>query len=371
MVINVALSKTKARFSSPCGVGPGMLDWVKGDDVLGVVTCQGGSGSGGISQVVRNDERGVGEMTGVKGEGSIEAFADFDVDAEGAVLVAEGDDGDVAVDVVFDLDDLLLGGGDIGFVGDGEIAGDLLLDGDAGAGVLVGGGGAEADKAGIDAEAGDAKEAFEAAADLAGDGFGEEGGGAGGILGAAGAGGADGGFAGGLAEGEEGDDIAGGKGRIGAIGESELAGGTAEIEGDFILLNGGDGFDVEDGVDAEGVGKIEVAAIDGIAIAGELEIAGEDVNVAEENGVLPGAADAKLGFGFEFGAGPFDAGIGSGDAFDIELEVAEKGGAGGGGGEAFLGGDEHAGDFEALGESDAPDLDASGEEGGLRGAGEM
>src|SRR5579885_3471072 len=39
----------------------------------------------------------------------------------------------------------------------------------------------------------------------------------------------------GLAEGEEGDDIAGGKGRIGAIGESELAGGTAEIEGDFIL----------------------------------------------------------------------------------------------------------------------------------------
>ena len=39
----------------------------------------------------------------------IEALFDFYVDAEGAVLVAQGDYGDVAIHVVFDLNDLLLG----------------------------------------------------------------------------------------------------------------------------------------------------------------------------------------------------------------------------------------------------------------------
>jgi hypothetical protein len=39
----------------------------------------------------------------------IEALFDFYVDAEGAVLVAQGDYRDVAIHVVFDLNDLLLG----------------------------------------------------------------------------------------------------------------------------------------------------------------------------------------------------------------------------------------------------------------------
>ena len=57
-----------------------------------------------------------------------EAFFDFDVDAESAVVVAESDDRNVAVDVVFDLNNLLLGGADVADVGDGEIAGEGLLD---------------------------------------------------------------------------------------------------------------------------------------------------------------------------------------------------------------------------------------------------
>src|SRR4029077_329183 len=63
-----------------------------------------------------------------------EAFFDFYVDAEGAVVVAQGDDGDIAADVVLDLDNLLLRGADVADVGNGEVASDLLLDGDASGG---------------------------------------------------------------------------------------------------------------------------------------------------------------------------------------------------------------------------------------------
>src|ERR1700746_2182582 len=63
---------------------------------------------------------------------SIEALFDFYVYAEGAVLVAQGDHRDVAVYVVFDLNDLLLGGANVADVGDGDLAGALFFDGDAG-----------------------------------------------------------------------------------------------------------------------------------------------------------------------------------------------------------------------------------------------
>lgn len=38
-----------------------------------------------------------------------ETFFDFDVDTEGAVVIAQGYYGNVAIDVVLDLDDLFLG----------------------------------------------------------------------------------------------------------------------------------------------------------------------------------------------------------------------------------------------------------------------
>ena len=88
-------------------------------------------------------------------------------------MVAQSDYGDVTVYVVFDLDDLLLGGADVADVGDGEIAGDLLFYSDAGSGVLFRAGGSDFGEAGIDAKSGDAKELFESAADLTGNRFGE------------------------------------------------------------------------------------------------------------------------------------------------------------------------------------------------------
>src|SRR5258708_980131 len=260
-----------------------------------------------------------------------EAFFDFYVDAEGAVVVAEGDDGRSAVDVVLDLDNLLLGGADVADVGDGEVASDLLFDGDAGGGVLFGAAGGKFGKARADANAGNAEEAFEASTQLAGDSFGEQ-------LGSAGAGperagggaaAARGSFVAGLADGEERDDVIAGQRRIGAIGKREFVGGAAEIESDFVLLNGGGGFEIDFGVQLERIGKVQIAALHAITAAVKIEVAREHVNVAEQNRMLPGAARAEVGVGFELRVGPFHAGIGSGDGFHIELQIAQEIGTGG------------------------------------------
>ena len=68
---------------------------------------------------------------------ALEALFDFDVDAEGAVLVAQADDRDIAIHVVLHLNHLLLGRTHVGNIGDGEIVGDLLFDGDACGSVLL------------------------------------------------------------------------------------------------------------------------------------------------------------------------------------------------------------------------------------------
>src|SRR5260370_20129511 len=52
------------------------------------------------------------------------------VETNDSVLVAQRHDGNSPRDVVLHLDDLLAGNGDVGAVGQGEIAGHLLLDGD-------------------------------------------------------------------------------------------------------------------------------------------------------------------------------------------------------------------------------------------------
>ena len=67
----------------------------------------------------------------------LEARLADEVEAEGAVFVAQSDHGEVAVDGVFDLNHLVLRGGDVRNVGDYQAARDLLLDRDAGDGILL------------------------------------------------------------------------------------------------------------------------------------------------------------------------------------------------------------------------------------------
>src|SRR5439155_1324459 len=72
----------------------------------------------------------------------------------------------------------------------------------------------------------------------------------------------------------------------------------------------------------------------------------------------------------KFRAGPFHAGIGSGERFQVELQVAQIGGAGGRRGDSFLRRDQHARDLEALGERDALDRHPPGKHGGGGSAGQ-
>ena len=131
-------------------------------------------------------------------------------------------------------------------------------------------------------------------------------------------------FGAGLAEGEQRDDVVSRERRVGAVGQAELAGGSGEIQRDFVLLDRGGSFDVDHGVEAERVGEVDVAAGHFVGVAVKEEVARQHVDVAKDDRMFPGASDAEIGFGFEFGAGPLHAGVGCGDGFDVELKVAEE-----------------------------------------------
>src|SRR5438552_12057389 len=89
--------------------------------------------------------------------------ADADVEADDTVLVAGADHGNVPRKEVLPLNDLLRALRDIGAVGERDVVGELLLDGDlrtAGGGVGLGGQALR-----VDLDAADAKEFLHAAAE--------------------------------------------------------------------------------------------------------------------------------------------------------------------------------------------------------------
>ena len=165
---------------------------------------------------------------------------------------------------------------------------------------------------------------------------------------------------------QQGDDVVGRKGRIGAICQRELAGRTIEIQGDLILLNRGCCFHIQNRVKTEGIGEIQISAGNAVTVAREIQITRKDVDVSEENGMLPGSPHAQIRIGLEFRAGPFHARIGRREGFDVELQVAQVRRTGGRTADAFLGGDQHARDFQSLCESYALDGHAPGQQPGCR-----
>src|ERR1700687_1636093 len=80
-----------------------------------------------------------------------------------------------------------------------------------------------------------------------------------------------------------------------------------------------------------------------------------------------GAANAQVGFGFEFRAGPLHSSIGSRTDFDIELEVAKKGRTVA----SRVWGNQRARGVEALGEINAFHGNFSGKQAALQCAGKM
>src|SRR5882762_2382104 len=221
----------------------------------------------------------------------LKALLDLDVHTERAVLIAQPDNRNIAVQVVLHLDHLLLGGAHVGDIGYRQIAGNLLLHGHARPDVLPGSGGAKAGETGIDAETGDSKQTLHTAPLLAGTRFSEQ------SRGSAVAGRARlpsdasvyRGLRSRLAECQKGDDVVSGQRRIGAIRQAHLAGLAGEIEGDLVLLDVCGGFEVDHRVHAERVGEIQVAAGNFVTIIVKVEIARQNVDVSQENRVLGGA----------------------------------------------------------------------------------
>src|SRR5208282_3855271 len=80
------------------------------------------------SQVTRGVHRGTQRLNPWAGLFFTAAY--FKIEADHSVPVAQSYDGNISGQVVFQLDDLLIGNGDIGAVGQGDIAGHLLLDRD-------------------------------------------------------------------------------------------------------------------------------------------------------------------------------------------------------------------------------------------------
>ena len=170
----------------------------------------------------------------------------------------------MAVDGDFSLEELLAGGVDVGGVGEGDVAAELFLDDDAGGGVAEG-----AEVVGVDFDGACAEEFLDAAADGGVEGAAEQG-----IGGGIGEGlllllGVDALLIFSAAEGEQGDDVGLGERRIAAVGDGGLARGFLQAEGDVVILNAGGCAEVDDGLDAYGVGEGDVAALEIVAGSGD------------------------------------------------------------------------------------------------------
>ena len=85
------------------------------------------------------------------------------------------------------------------------------------------------------------------------------------------------------------------------------------------MLDRGGGFDVEHGIEAKRIREVQFAARELVLIAAEIHLAGEQMNVAEQDGAFPGAANAQAGVDLKIGTGPLHAGVGAGVSLKIEL----------------------------------------------------
>src|SRR5207302_7561426 len=260
---------------------------------------------------------------GSKQKASLEALFDFYVNAERAVLIAQAHDRDVPIHVVLHLNHLLLGRAYVRNVSDGEMAGALLLDGDARCGVLFRAGRTDFSGPGVHAEARDAKQPLQPTAQLAGNGFRENGGGAGRATWRSATAAVCRGFRRGLPKSQQSNDVIGGQRRVGAIREGELAGRTVEIQSDFILFDSSCRFHVQDGIEAERIGKVQISPGYEVPVAGEIQVTRKNMNMPEQDGMFPRSADTEISIGLEFRAGPFHAGIGRGERFHVELQITQ------------------------------------------------
>ena len=128
----------------------------------------------------------------------------------------------------------------------------------------------------------------------------------------------------GLPQRQQRDDIVARQWWIGAIGQREFAGRSVKVQRNLILLNRRAGFHVNHRVEAERIRKVDIAARNFVPVSVEQQISGEHVDVAQHDGMLPGAAHAQVRLRFQLRARPLHAGIRSGHRLNFELKIAQE-----------------------------------------------
>ena len=86
----------------------------------------------------------------------------------------------------------------------------------------------------------------------------------------------------------------------------------------------GGGLQIELGLDGNGIGERDIAALEGEASAVEGGLPFEDVDAAENGGTRSGAAQTEVGVAGEAGDGGTHLEFGRGLDVDIELDVIER-----------------------------------------------
>ena len=76
-----------------------------------------------------------------------------------------------------------------------------------------------------------------------------------------------------------------------------------QAEGDVVVLDAGGGVEVDGGLDADGVGEEDVAALQVVAGSGEDGAALGDGDAAEQRGRGEGAAEAEIDVAGQLGVG--------------------------------------------------------------------
>ncbi len=130
----------------------------------------------------------------------------------------------------------------------------------------------------------------------------------------------------GAAEREQVEDVGFGERRLGAVGGLQVAGGAVQADGDVVGFDAGRGVEVDDGVDADGVGEVDVAALELVLGAGEGGAAVGDLDAAEDGGLGDGAADGEVDRAGELGVGVLEVELGRAGDVDVEPDLVGGGG---------------------------------------------
>src|SRR5208282_5141688 len=116
-----------------------------------------------------------------------------------------------------------------------------------------------------------------------------------------------------------------------------MAGRPGKIDRDLILVDRGNHLDVQGRVETERIREIDVTARELKIVSTERHRAAEQMDVPEQHGAVPGAAQVDVAIHLDVRAAPFDARSGSGLAFHVECKVLKKGRRGGRAGRSVRG----------------------------------